>query len=88
MENYRPTMSGDVLHSWAKDAQAELVELSEIREDFCQCDKEARHLATMFPDTPGIWTGTVSERLAIGIQALMAYCNAHSWPNATFQHFR
>jgi hypothetical protein len=34
LEKYRPTMTGDVLHSWAADAQAELESLRKDAERY------------------------------------------------------
>jgi hypothetical protein len=46
-------------------------ELNEVRADFIKCYEIANRLASMFPTTPGVWTGTVSERLKVGINALI-----------------
>jgi hypothetical protein len=37
---------------------------SEVYEDFYKCYDLATHAASYWPEAPGVWTGTVSERLA------------------------
>jgi hypothetical protein len=38
---------------------------TEVYEDFYKCYDVATHAASYWPDAPGVWAGTVSERLGL-----------------------
>lgn len=41
-----------------------------VNGDFAKCYDLVQLLAAMMPTTPKIWTGTVSERLQVAVEAL------------------
>jgi hypothetical protein len=47
-----------------KEARAH-PDLVEIEEDFQKCYELSRRMRSHFPETPGVWVGTVSERLTL-----------------------
>lgn len=55
---------------FTKDAMLALDEVDAVYADFTKCSNLILPLCGMFPDTPGIWTGTVSERLAVVLSVL------------------
>lgn len=55
---------------FTKEAMVALDEVDAVYADFTKCSDLILPLCGMFPDTPGIWNGTVSERLAIVLSVL------------------
>jgi len=51
--------------------QERIKELEEVYGDFCKCSSLATRLDSMYPEFPGSFTGTVSERLVRSSQALV-----------------
>lgn len=60
----------DEMLNFTKEAMVALDEVDAVYADFAKCSNLILPLCGMFPDTPGIWTGTVSERLAVVLSVL------------------
>jgi hypothetical protein len=43
----------------------------EIQDDFVKCFDAVQLLASVYPDVPGVWTGSTSERLTILVSHIM-----------------
>ena len=55
---------------FTKEAIVALDDIDAVYADFVKVNNLLLPLCGMFPDTPGIWTGTVSERLAVVFSVL------------------